>query len=128
MDKEVVFLWLCPRRNALLDGGGSGTSLSAPLMQGMWTRVQSADLTRAADKTAPRVTIIHHPDVRRSLMLNKAYAEGLRALTDLGGASTPEVLLSSRDLLVLEAMRARGTDADFWESAGRKNYRKKNIK
>jgi hypothetical protein len=44
------------------------------------TRVQSADLTRASDKTAPRVTIIHHPDVRRSLMLNKAYAEGLRAL------------------------------------------------
>ena len=45
------------------------------------TRVQSADLTRAADKTAPRVTIIHHPDVRRQLMLQKAYAEGLRALT-----------------------------------------------
>jgi len=44
------------------------------------TRVQSADLTRSTDKTAPRVTIIHHPDVRRSLMLNKAYAEGLRAL------------------------------------------------
>ena len=44
------------------------------------TRVQSADLTQATDKTAPRVTIIHHPDVRRSLMLNKAYAEGLRAL------------------------------------------------
>ena len=44
------------------------------------TRVQSADLTRAADKSAPRVTIIHHPDVRRSLMMNKAYAEGLRAL------------------------------------------------
>src|ERR1700712_501944 len=44
------------------------------------TRVQSADLTRAADKTAPRVTIINHPDVRRQLMLQKAYAEGLRAL------------------------------------------------
>jgi alkylation response protein AidB-like acyl-CoA dehydrogenase len=44
------------------------------------TRIQSADLTQAADKTAPRVTIIHHPDVRRSLMLNKAYAEGMRAL------------------------------------------------
>jgi len=44
------------------------------------TRVQSADLTRAADKTAPRVTIIHHPDVRRQLMLQKAYAEGLRAV------------------------------------------------
>jgi alkylation response protein AidB-like acyl-CoA dehydrogenase len=44
------------------------------------TRVQSADLTQASDKSAPRVTIIHHPDVRRSLMLNKAYAEGLRSL------------------------------------------------
>ena len=44
------------------------------------SRVQCADLTQATDKTAPRVTIIHHPDVRRSLMLQKAYAEGLRAL------------------------------------------------
>ncbi len=43
-------------------------------------RVQGADLTQATDKTAPRVTITHHPDVRRSLMLQKAYAEGLRAL------------------------------------------------
>jgi hypothetical protein len=32
------------------------------------------------DKTAPRVTITHHPDVRRMLMLQKAYAEGMRAL------------------------------------------------
>ena len=32
------------------------------------------------DKTAPRVTIVHHPDVRRMLMLQKAYAEGMRAL------------------------------------------------
>ncbi|HKG52458.1 MAG TPA: acyl-CoA dehydrogenase [Actinomycetales bacterium] len=44
------------------------------------TRVQGADLTRMTDKAAPRVTITHHPDVRRSLMLQKAYAEGLRAL------------------------------------------------
>jgi alkylation response protein AidB-like acyl-CoA dehydrogenase len=43
-------------------------------------RVQGADLTRQLDKTAPRVTITHHPDVRRMLMLQKAYAEGLRAL------------------------------------------------
>ncbi|MBN8867843.1 MAG: acyl-CoA dehydrogenase [Solirubrobacterales bacterium] len=43
-------------------------------------RVQSADMTQIMDKTAPRVTIIHHPDVRRSLMTQKAYAEGLRAL------------------------------------------------
>src|SRR5690349_21169802 len=44
------------------------------------TRLQGADLTRTADKSAPRVTIIHHPDVRRMLMTQKAYAEGMRAL------------------------------------------------
>jgi hypothetical protein len=44
------------------------------------SRVQGADLVRQADKTAPRVTITHHPDVRRALALQKAYAEGLRAL------------------------------------------------
>jgi hypothetical protein len=44
------------------------------------TRIQGADLTEMTDKTAPRVTIIHHPDVRRMLMLQKAYAEGMRAL------------------------------------------------
>jgi len=44
------------------------------------SRVQGADLTQMTDKTAPRVTITHHADVRRSLMTQKAYAEGLRAL------------------------------------------------
>jgi len=44
------------------------------------TRIQGADLTQMMDKTAPRVTIIHHPDVRRALMTQKSYAEGLRAL------------------------------------------------
>ena len=43
-------------------------------------RVQGADLARMADKTAPRVPITRHPDVRRELMLQKSYAEGLRAL------------------------------------------------
>ena len=38
------------------------------------TRVQGADLTQMTDKTAPRVTIIHHPDVRRALLI----PEGLR--------------------------------------------------
>jgi alkylation response protein AidB-like acyl-CoA dehydrogenase len=44
------------------------------------TRLQGADLIRMADKAAPRVTIMHHPDVRRILMMQKAYAEGMRAL------------------------------------------------
>jgi alkylation response protein AidB-like acyl-CoA dehydrogenase len=43
-------------------------------------RVQGADLTRAADKTAPRVPITHHPDVRRSLMTQKSFAEAMRSL------------------------------------------------
>ncbi|MGN6130596.1 MAG: acyl-CoA dehydrogenase, partial [Nocardioidaceae bacterium] len=43
-------------------------------------RVQGPDLSRASDKTAPRVTITHHPDVRRSLMTQKAFAEAMRAL------------------------------------------------
>ncbi|HET7387457.1 MAG TPA: acyl-CoA dehydrogenase [Nocardioidaceae bacterium] len=44
------------------------------------SRVQGPDLAQASDKTAPRVTITHHPDVRRSLMTQKSYAEALRAL------------------------------------------------
>src|SRR5680860_911017 len=43
-------------------------------------RIQGADMTQLTDKTAPRVAIIDHPDVRRMLMVQKAYAEGLRAL------------------------------------------------
>jgi len=54
-------------------------------------RVQGADLAHMTDKTAPRVTIIHHPDVRRMLMLQKAYAEGMRALV-LYAASIQDAL------------------------------------
>ncbi|MDF5754428.1 acyl-CoA dehydrogenase [Spongiactinospora sp. TRM90649] len=43
-------------------------------------RVQGSDMVNMTDKTAPRVTIINHPDVRRELMLQKTYAEGMRAL------------------------------------------------
>ena len=43
-------------------------------------RRQGADMTKAGDKTAPKVPIIDHPDVRRMLMLLKSYSEGLRAL------------------------------------------------
>ncbi|MCF2526554.1 acyl-CoA dehydrogenase [Yinghuangia soli] len=43
-------------------------------------RVQGADLAQMTDKAAPRVPITNHPDVRRSLLTQKAYAEGMRAL------------------------------------------------
>ncbi|MFH1330043.1 MAG: acyl-CoA dehydrogenase [Actinomycetota bacterium] len=44
-------------------------------------RIQSADITQTRDPNAPRVAIIRHPDVRRMLIQQKAYAEGMRALT-----------------------------------------------
>ncbi|WP_163512518.1 acyl-CoA dehydrogenase [Fodinicola acaciae] len=56
------------------------------------TRVQGADLTKQTDKTAPRVTITHHPDVRRALMLQKSYAEGLRALVQFTASVQDEVI------------------------------------
>jgi len=43
-------------------------------------RVQGGDMKVMNDKASPRVTIIHHPDVRRSLMVQKSYSEGMRAL------------------------------------------------
>ncbi|MCV7385798.1 acyl-CoA dehydrogenase [Mycolicibacter longobardus] len=66
-------------------------------------RVQGADLTQMTDKTAPRVTITHHPDVRRSLMTQKAYAEGLRALYIYTA--------TYQDAAVAEALH--GVDADL---------------
>ncbi len=43
-------------------------------------RVQGPDLLHATDKDSPRVKIVRHPDVRRMLMSQKAFAEGMRAL------------------------------------------------
>ena len=43
-------------------------------------RVQGGDMKVMNDKASPRVTILHHPDVRRSLMVQKSYSEGMRAL------------------------------------------------
>ncbi|BBY27506.1 acyl-CoA dehydrogenase [Mycolicibacterium sediminis] len=43
-------------------------------------RVQGSDQVQMTDTAAARVPIVSHPDVRRSLLVQKAYAEGLRAL------------------------------------------------
>lgn len=59
------------------------------------TRVQGADLTRSSDKSAPRVTITHHPDIRRSLIKQKAYAEGLRSLVLYTAAWQDEITVLS---------------------------------
>ncbi len=54
-------------------------------------RVQGADLA-STEKDAPRVTITHHPDVRRSLMLQKSYVEGMRALYLFAASFRDQVL------------------------------------
>jgi alkylation response protein AidB-like acyl-CoA dehydrogenase len=88
------------------------------------TRVQGADLTQMTDKTAPRVTIIHHPDVRRMLMLQKAYAEGMRALVlytatlqdtlQVAGAQgrTDEAVAGLNDLL-LPVVKGVGSERSY---------------
>ena len=57
-------------------------------------RQQGADLTQAADKTAPRVTITHHPDVRRSLMTQKSFAEAMRSLVLYTASWQDKVMLA----------------------------------
>jgi hypothetical protein len=71
------------------------------------TRIQGPDLAEAANKAAPRVAIIRHPDVRRMLMLQKAHAEGLRALWsytawvgDMAALTTDRNLAARADLLL----------------------------
>lgn len=56
-------------------------------------RVQGPDLANFMDKSAPKVTITHHPDVRRSLMTQKAYAEGMRALVLYTAAVQDDILV-----------------------------------
>lgn len=70
-------------------------------------RVQGADLTQFADKTAPRVTITHHPDVRRSLMTQKAYAEGMRTLALYTASLQDDIIVkqaAGEDISALDAM------------------------
>jgi len=74
------------------------------------TRVQGGDMKVMNDKASPRVTIIKHPDVRRSLMVQKAYSEGMRAL----------VLYTASIQDEIELARAAG-DADKLEDMEKLN-------
>jgi alkylation response protein AidB-like acyl-CoA dehydrogenase len=68
-------------------------------------RVQGAELKNILDKTAPRVTITHHADVRRSLMTQKAYAEGMRALMLYTASTQDDIAIG----------RYRGEDVELLE-------------
>src|SRR6185437_3033027 len=87
-------------------------------------RVQGADLTQITDKTAPRVTIIHHPDVRRMLMLQNAYAEGMRALVlytasiqdavqAAAAAGTADEAAAARNDLLLPVVKGVGSERAY---------------
>ena len=87
-------------------------------------RVQGPDLKQAADKTAPRVEIIRHPDVRRSLMMQKAHVEGLRALVmytasiqdqiELGSAaSNSDIDLVKFNDLLLPLVKGYGSEKSY---------------
>jgi alkylation response protein AidB-like acyl-CoA dehydrogenase len=73
------------------------STLSAGYMQALAyakSRVQGGDMKVMNDKASPRVTIINHPDVRRSLMVQKSYAEGMRALVLYTASMQDEVELA----------------------------------
>jgi alkylation response protein AidB-like acyl-CoA dehydrogenase len=83
-------------------------------------RVQGADLTKQLDKSAPRVTIIHHPDVRRMLMLQKSYAEGMRALVLYTATQQDAVQLDphndeavARNDLLLPVLKGIGSERSY---------------
>jgi alkylation response protein AidB-like acyl-CoA dehydrogenase len=86
-------------------------------------RIQGNDLREMRNPDAPRVPIIRHPDVRRNLMLMKAWTEAMRSLfvnvaymedtvhvTD--DPATKERLQGILDLLT-PVCKAYGSDAGF---------------
>jgi alkylation response protein AidB-like acyl-CoA dehydrogenase len=87
-------------------------TLSAGYLQALSyakVRVQGGDLKVMNDKASPRVTIIHHPDVRRSLMVQKAYSEGMRALVLYTASIQDEIELAreagdTEKLVTMEAL------------------------
>ncbi|WP_229052380.1 acyl-CoA dehydrogenase [Aeromicrobium sp. Leaf350] len=61
------------------------------------TRLQGADLARKGDRSAPDIAIIGHPDVRRSLLQQKYYAEGMRALVAYAACVLDDIELARQD-------------------------------
>jgi alkylation response protein AidB-like acyl-CoA dehydrogenase len=61
------------------------------------SRVQGPDLTQSSDKTAPRVPITAHPDVRRSLMTQKSFTEALRALVLYTASWQDQIAVATHD-------------------------------
>jgi hypothetical protein len=106
-------------------GTKSMATLSTAYLNALeYTRVrkQGPDMTQMQDKAALRVEIIRHPDVRRMLMQQKAFAEGLRAMVlwtasvqdqveIAGGFGKPEaVLFDALNDLMLPLIKGYGSE------------------
>jgi alkylation response protein AidB-like acyl-CoA dehydrogenase len=63
-----------------LQGFGCASSAYMYAVDYARERVQGKNLLNMRDKDAPSVPIIQHPDVRRQLLMMKAYIEGMRSL------------------------------------------------
>ena len=78
---KYMFLMMNEERLMVgMQGLALGASAYQSALQFAQERVQGSDIRKFSDPTAPKVTIINHPDVRRMLMIQKAYCEGMRAL------------------------------------------------
>ena len=79
----IKYMFLMMNEERLMVGM-QGAALAATAYQSALQfsqeRVQGSDIRNFKDPEAPKVTIINHPDVRRMLMIQKAYVEGMRAL------------------------------------------------
>jgi hypothetical protein len=64
-------------------------------------RKQGADLKEMTNKAAPRVEILRHPDVRRQLMMQKAFAEGLRAMMLWTAHLQDQIAMGRKELVAL---------------------------
>ena len=65
-------------------------------------RIQGRHLLKSFDRDAPSVPIIQHPDIRRMLLMMKAYVEGMRSLLYYVGNCEDKLQISDQ-----EAQRAR---------------------
>jgi fructosamine-3-kinase len=68
----------------------------------------------AARRSGPPLFVKSFADVPAGDLFT-AEAEGLVALRELGGLATPQVVLATRDVLVLSVLRARPAREAFWE-------------
>jgi alkylation response protein AidB-like acyl-CoA dehydrogenase len=59
-------------------------------------RIQSTPVWEMKNPAAKAVAIIEHPDIRRKLLLMKAYVEGIRALNYYAGSCMDMVRIAQK--------------------------------